>query len=311
MSIRSVQKSGDLPPSRPIAGQPKAKGHHDKIHSDQVLSMEGTREISHPSSKLKAIISRIGHAVRRIFKKLFGVHRDTVQKNDECASPKEDAVNFDRLVLAKDKKKLKAEVNQAMKKIQDVIVNGETFYSEQLRLNLEGIEGRDKLHYAPISGHSKDLLGLLQSWNGKKWSLEDTVGLLMDVALNLKEEIGSDKEDLLSSKMMRARGPKGEHTVNLKATWVEDLEEFGVDKKKGLKTGPSMSTAFVLRLLRRLKVTTDEENEAIVNALVLFWKNSLIKHARGEYHTTVEVWAAYTHHLEKVHRRRRRRAEEM
>ncbi len=272
--------------------------------------MEGTREINHPSSKLKAIISRIGHAVRRIFKKLFGVHRDTVQKNDECASPREDAVNFDRLVLAKDKKKLKAAVNQAMKKIQDVIVHGETVYSEELRLNLEDVEGRDKYFYAPVSGHRKDLLNLLKSWNGKNWSLEDSAGLLIDLARHLKDITGKTTKNLLSTELMNARGPKGEHSVNLTSTWVEELEKFGVDKKKGLKTGPSMSTAIVLRLLRRLDATTDKENEAIVNALVLYWKNSVIKHMRGEYHTTVEVWAAYTRHLEKVYRRRRK-AEEM
>jgi hypothetical protein len=318
-----------LPHTWPIYGHHKAKRDKSKVssfHSEslkmEASSVERSREVrdlqKSPLNKLKRLISRIGHAVKRVFDKLLGVRRDVANVSDECATPSgkpvdwesTEAVSFDKLVLAKDKKKLKADVDNAMLKIQKKIVKGKSAFSEQLRSSLAGETGRDRFFYAPIKGHYKDLLELLQSWDAKKWSVEASAGLLIDISRTVKDDTGETTKNLLNPQLMKVRGPKGEHKINLQATWVEDLEKFGVDKKKGLKTGPSMSTAIVLRFLRRMKETSDEETEAIANALVLYWKNS-IKHMRGEYHTTVEVWAAYTRHLEKVNRRRRREAEEL
>lgn len=309
--------SGGATPPGPTSKHHQRKQHKPKVEvAAASLRMEESaepesltaREIKTQPSRLHRLMSKISHIARRIFDKLCCVPRPAANQNvvpplDECTVrnvdwEKAEPVEFEQLVLAKDREKLEADVNRAMKKIQRKILKRKS--QSELRELLASCRGRDTIVYAPMTRKHKNLLHILEAWDPKRWSIEDTAGLLMDIAVKAKYLTGETVEDLLSTKLHNAR-EKG-HGVNWMSSWVSGLENFGIEAGKGLQSGPSLSTGLVLRLLDTLGRTTDKQNEAIVNALILFWKNSKIKRLLGEYHTTVEVWSAYTRYLEERYR---------
>ncbi len=207
-------------------------------------------------------------------------------------------VDLEELVLDTDKTELKADISKVMKHVKNFVLNDESELARNTREKLAGKYGRDWMVYAPVASFSNDILGLLKSWNEDDWSLEHSIGLLTDVALLTKDLYGGAVEDTLSQPLWDTRGK--DHGINKEVPWVKDLNEFGVDVEKGgLKAGPSLSTAMTLRFLRRIDATDGKTTESVVNGLVLYWKNSILKRISGQYHTTAEVWAAYSYHLEK------------
>lgn len=221
-------------------------------------------------------------------------------------------VTLEELVLTKDQEALKIDIFKTMGAVQKFILDDKSKLALETKKQLEGKNGRDWMVYAPVKSFSNDILGLLESWNVEDWSMEDTIGLLMDIALTTRSlyEDKEDKYELLSKDLLSARG-KVRGTVEKDSTWVKDIKGFGVDPKSGLKSGPSMSAAYTFLFLRIIQKANEpkpdssqvlEDNkqmESIANGLVLYWKNSRLKQYLGQFHTLAEVWGAYTHHLEK------------
>jgi hypothetical protein len=242
-----------------------------------------------------------------------------LNKKEEGNVINDSKIEFEELILDTDREALKNDLSKVMDEVQNFILNDKSELAEKIRKELEGKRGRDWMVYAPIQGYCVDILDLLASWNKEDWSIEKTAGLLMDIAC-LTRHSYQDNTPIFSEDLQNVRGDK--HKTNVDSPWIKDLNQFGVNPKKGLQCGPSATTGKTLRFLRKIlqeqeakkesidknldlkekKVVKYEETkamEAVVNGFILYWKNSLIKRISGQYHTPVEVWAAYSFYLEQ------------
>lgn len=273
----------------------------------------GGESIKKTPSPKEANVEKASYALKNVAGELSRTSAELKEKGLKALSPKtveesksdsghstpiEEAEQFDfeATILESDRKSLDKELKQAMSKIRDYIRDDPSEGAAKIRDVLKGSHGRDWLIYAPIQGMQNDLHDLLMHWDDS-WSIEDTSALLMDIAIAAKDIPEEPMSGELSESLWQARGEK--HSIKLESEWVQELEEFNINSKTGLQAGPSLSTAHVLRFLRLIKKTNPEEREAIVNGLIQYWKRATIKRLLGQYHTPTEVWAAYTHHLER------------
>ena len=209
------------------------------------------------------------------------VQRMVAQRKDD---PVEKAVlNDDELVG------VKADVDAAMKKIKDKIVSWAK-ESNDVAKKLQST-GRDAWVYAGFFKRNNTLKQHLENWD-ESWSLENTCGLLLDLGNTLRRLCTEGK--VMNDTMKGSRS--SDHGLDKTSTWAKDF----VPEESKLQSGVSATTGNLLRTLRELDVTSNDEIEALMIGVVKFWRDgSWIKWIRGEFHTAAEVWAAYTYHLEE------------
>jgi len=194
-------------------------------------------------------------------------------------------------VLDEDKVGLKKDIDSAMQKIKDKIIK-EAKKSSEISKSLKG-SGRDWMIYAPWSSWLNGMFDLLSSWSNS-WKIEDTAGLLLDIGGALRKvtsEVDTGKE-IMNDYMAESRTKNKK--INKKSKWNKNLP-----KNTRVQAGVSATTGNLLSLLRYLDVNTVLEIEGLMNGVILYWKNSKVKKALGQFHTAAEVWTAYTFHLEK------------
>ena len=186
------------------------------------------------------------------------------------------------VALDTDKKSVKRDVNRAMAKLKETILNNQELL-EQLNKH-----GRDRKIYAPIQSLWKKMDGLLRSWNNS-WSVEDTCGLMLDIGLQLGRGIRSAPQFEMTDEMKESRRDEGVQGSN----WEQEFLPEGTRTKSGV-------SATTIRLLKTLSIDnriTALEIEAVMNGVCMYWDHSLIKKLTGEYHTTAEVWSTYNNFL--------------
>ncbi|MGI2112290.1 hypothetical protein ACRN9G_01655 [Shewanella frigidimarina] len=194
-------------------------------------------------------------------------------------------------ILDQNTEAVKADVDFAMSKIKFAVI----------KLSVESVEvanalknsGRDWIVYAPLISWFYGIGGLIIKWNNT-WPLEDTAGLLIDLGIALRKisTQGQQAQFLMNAYMKASR--QSNKKIDKTSEWATDLPEH-----TAMQAGVSASTANLLKMIRMLDVNTPREIEAIMNGVIIYWKNSNIKQALGQYHTAAEVWAAYTYHLEE------------
>lgn len=194
-------------------------------------------------------------------------------------------------VLDTNSESVKKDVDAAMLKIKAKIIS-EAQASEQVASALKG-SGRDWMIYAPFSSWWKGMLDLLSSWENS-WSLEDTAGLLLDIGGALRKVTSQvdNGKGIMNEYMDASRKP--DKTANQDSDWNKDLPA-----NTKVQAGVSATTGNLLSLLRHLDVNSVNEIEALMNGVILYWKNSKLKNALGQFHTAAEVWTAYTYHIEQ------------
>jgi len=214
------------------------------------------------------------------------LHRNTLQMNGD----KNPFVGEDESL-----DEIKSDVDSAMAKIKHEFTNG-AFQHEQL-----DVQGRDQPVYAFFAYCWNTKLGaLIRGWSATAWSLEATAGLMLDLGSNMKNvesflslyEAKKEKWNILSKDQRRVRD-KGKKFTEPEHEWARSIDEsFEVN------AGPSATTATLLKFLSVIPSITLIEREAIMQAVILYWRGT-IKRKMGDYHTGVEVWMAYTRRLEK------------
>lgn len=194
-------------------------------------------------------------------------------------------------VLDKNSISLKTDIDSAMKKIKVKIIS-EAQKSVEISNSLKS-SGRDWMVYAPWSSWWSGMLDLLSSWD-ESWKIEDTAGLLLDIGGALRRVTSkvSTGKKIMNEYMKQSRTPSKK--INKKSDWNKDLP-----KNTRVQAGVSATTGNLLSLLRYFDVNTVVEIEALMNGVILYWKNSKVKQALGQFHTAAEVWTAYTFHLEQ------------
>lgn len=163
--------------------------------------------------------------------------------------------------------------------------------------------GRDAAVYAT---EGATLNNLISQWNSH-WSIEQTVGLLLDLGLFLRrftEEVPLINPVMATgrSSQKEAAAKKMEVSGSLWATYLPPGAE--------VQAGVSATTACLLRTLKHLYTEfSDEvkitlfEIESIVLGAILYWdgkragsglKMTEERRERGLFHTASEVWSVYT-----------------
>ena len=166
---------------------------------------------------------------------------------------------------------------------------------EAARLILDGLhtKGRDKVAYATFALKGR-MDELLDGWD-ESWTVENTVGLLIDMSLATraprarKGDQPGPKGELMSPGLMDSRG--GHHDVNKQSAWYQGLPE-----NAQTHSGASATTAQLLLMLEDLDVPLPQV-EAVMNGLVRYW-GGVARKVSGNYHTAAEIWAVYNEHLE-------------
>lgn len=198
---------------------------------------------------------------------------------------------IDETVFDVDKKSVAADINKVMKNLKDRILS-----NKQLSKKLQA-KGRDAKVYAPIQAFFKNTDQLLESWNAS-WSIEDTSGLLLDLSILLTRDEKdkavifpeSEFKKLMEESKGLAKTPGGSVA---RSQWAQEFTPEGTRTQSGV----SSTTLKLLYLLSEDKTITLTQIEAVLNGVCAYWKNSLIKQASGQYHTTAEAWASYNHFL--------------
>jgi len=197
------------------------------------------------------------------------------------------------------REEIKKDVDAGMRKIQQAFTSG-VFKDLQL---ME--QGRDEPVYAFRQWILRAGLGkLIRGWNDS-WTIEETAGLLLDAGSKIKQKPEFLEEhkskspeggrpNLLSDIHDSVR--KQDKKFKLKGTSEEAVWARGIDRDFRVNAGPSATTATLLNFLSIFPITK-EEREAIMQAVILFWRGK-IKRVVGDYHTGAEVWMAYTRRLE-------------
>lgn len=153
--------------------------------------------------------------------------------------------------------------------------------------------GRDRRLYflfRNTGGVAKDL----KDWSSK-WSISGTGGLLADLGLALKKIIKLNKKfDSIMNQYLRTGSDHVRNRKNVKKSqWSDDIKEGGFEGN----AGPSSTTTQLLRVADTIGTFEDEEIEAMMVALIMFWKKTLKRTFGGGYHTAVEVWAPYNSYM--------------
>ncbi len=179
---------------------------------------------------------------------------------------------------------IKTDVDSAMGKIKGYI-------QDKVGQSLAK-KGRDHVFYA-LSSPLQNLDGLVKSWN-KGWDMASTAGLLLDVQSAIKNI------EELHKKVPDDGGLSPEQRHIRKHGY--DASPFGKEIKShyDVQANPSATTANLLTFLRTITTPaglTKLKIEAIMQAVIMFWEKRP-KRFTGDYHTPVEVWMAYTQHLE-------------
>jgi len=185
---------------------------------------------------------------------------------------------------------VKTDVNNAMKKIQKYIVD---VASKQDSIVFKSLDkkGRDHWFYA----RGKKLKELIETWN-ERWDIASTAGLLLDLQSAVKQIEALHKP-------VPGGGGLSKEQRDIRERGY-DATRFGKEIKANfdVQAYPSATTANLLTFLRTIAPAdraniTDVEIEAIMQAVIMFWEGRA-KRYTGDYHTPVEVWMAYTRHLE-------------
>lgn len=193
---------------------------------------------------------------------------------------------------------IKADVDSAMGKIK-------LYIQDKVGESLKK-KGRDHVFYA-LTSPLENLDGLVKSWN-KGWDVASTAGLLLDLQSAVKniEELHkkvpndgglSEEQRFIRKHGYNASPPGYDESPSGKKT-----KPLGPEIKShyDVQANPSATTANLLTFLRTIATPagiTKLEIEAIMQAVIMFWEKRP-KRYTGDYHTPVEVWMAYTRHLE-------------
>jgi hypothetical protein len=201
------------------------------------------------------------------------------------------------------REEIKRDVNSAMRKIQLEFTSGK-FKDTKLTE-----KGRDEPVYALRQWARGTGLGkLIRDWNDS-WTLEQTAGLLLDAGSKIKtkpeftSQLPKEKVELLAPVHVAVRDH--DKRFKLQGNSEEAIWARGIESDFRVNAGPSATTATLLNFLSIFPITP-EEREAIMQAVILFWRGS-VKRTMGDYHTGAEVWMAYTRRLEIEEEERKKR----
>lgn len=203
------------------------------------------------------------------------------------------------IALDQDQASVRRDVNQAMTKLRDQILADPKSCAA-----LATSRGRDQMVYAPLQAAlKKNDLQVLRSWT-PKWSTSDTCGLLMDVALKLTRNstetpyAGYARADMFQEPRFYELMDESKSYAKSGQPQQSTLAREFLPEQTAVQQGASATTQRLLELISRNPEVTPEEVEALMNGVSSFWSHSLIKQAKGEFHTTAEVWSSYNQYLE-------------
>jgi len=195
--------------------------------------------------------------------------------------------------------KVQEDINSAMKKVKNALT-GTKPMAKPLADRLKK-SGRDQWYYAGIFSILNNLDDLLAWWDDK-CSVWYTSGLLLDIGLKIGDlnpgyEVAMKKFNEVFGDTRRP-----DKTIVLESKFVKELIP-GTE----VQAGVSGSTTVLLQALRYVNSgivnekdkITPKEIEAIMNGLIFYWDTSSLKRFLNQFHTAVEVWAAYTLYLEE------------
>lgn len=221
---------------------------------------------------------------------------------------RDDAVE-DAVLKGRNKKQLKRDLASCVAQFKAAIQQArDTIEDEDVLDELnEGLaeKGRDAFFYRRIWWKNKHgLEGDLNRWKSS-WSVARTGGLLADLGLVLKDvpldsftsvgfdEISNDYLQTGSNHVRKRRDREG-NLIAERSDWYDHM--MSNDLK--VNAGPSSTSTQLLTVAASIGTFEKEEVEAMMVALVTFWKGKLKRQFGGGYHTAVEVWAPYTGYLE-------------
>lgn len=159
--------------------------------------------------------------------------------------------------------------------------------------------GRDAVVYAE---RGESLVKCINRW-ADTWSIEQTVGLLLDLGLNLRKQTA--EADFINPLMATGRSanpdPHEKKCEIAGSLWASYLPE-----DTEVQAGVSATTSCLLRTLKHLSTNVYIslfEIESIVLGAILYWDGKregsnlkMTKERRdlGLFHTASEVWSVYT-----------------
>lgn len=221
----------------------------------------------------------------------------SINSNNNILQKKDIIENIVLNNYSKDKANIKRDLASCIEKFKAAIASK----SEEPALQeVLDEEGRDKFFYRKIFHRYTDGIREDLQLFQEDWPVGNTGGLLADLGLALKRTRlplfcdGLQFGDIMNQYLLEGSNyVRKREGAQQSKEWSDDLTDMNA---KG-KAGPSSTTTQLLHVVSSIGTFTDSEVEAMMIALVKFWKKKT-KRITGDYHTAAEVWAPYTGYLE-------------